>query len=213
MTVGYALGPVDVAIFSSARTVSRVALQMVQMVNNTFWPELSLAYGAKNEALIRKLHRRACQMAVILACTVVAAMLGFGPWFLNHWTGGHVPPSRPLLAILLFVVVLYSLWSTSSTLASAINQHQKLAAWYVSGTAVTVLLTYVLARRFGLYGAAWSLVLSEVIMNVYVLPNSLRIAQDTWPGFLASMFDVPATLHPRSLLARLSRSKPELESE
>ena len=50
MAVGYALGPVDVAVFASARTVSRVALQMVQMVNNTFWPELSLAYGAKDDA-------------------------------------------------------------------------------------------------------------------------------------------------------------------
>ena len=48
MAVGYALGPVDVAIFSSARTVSRMALQMVQMVNSTFWPEALLAYGAGN---------------------------------------------------------------------------------------------------------------------------------------------------------------------
>ena len=53
-----------------------------------------------------------------------------GPWFLTHWTGGHVPPSRPLLTLLLLVVVVYTLWSTSSTLVAAINQHQKLAAYY-----------------------------------------------------------------------------------
>ena len=40
MAVGYALGPTAVVIFSTARTVSRVALQMVQMVNNTFEPEI-----------------------------------------------------------------------------------------------------------------------------------------------------------------------------
>lgn len=213
LAVGYALGPVDVAIFASARTVSRVALQMVQMVNNTFWPELSIAYGAKDETLIRTLHRRACQMALILACAVVLGMLSFGPWFLTHWTGGHVPPSRPLLAILLFVVILYALWSTSSTLATAINQHQSLAAWYVAGTGVTVLFTYILARLYGLYGAAASLVLSELIMNIYVLPNSLRISRDTFPAFLASMTEFPPSLHPRNVLTRLSRSKPELESE
>ena len=213
LTVGYALGPVDVAIFASARTVSRVALQMVQMVNNTFWPELSLAYGAGDQTLIRDLHRRACQMALILAWAVVLAMLTVGPWFLTHWTGGHVPPSRGLLSILLFVVILYALWSTSSTLATAINQHQRLAAWYVFGTAITVGFTYLLARRFGLYGAAASLVLSEVIMNLYVVPSSLRIAHDTLPAFTASMFEIPPSFHPRNLLARLSRSKPELESE
>ena len=213
MAVGYALGPVDVAIFASARTVSRVALQMVQMINNTFWPEFSLAYGAKNQDLIRTLHRRACQMALLLAIFVVLCMMTFGPWFLTHWTGGHVPPSRPLLAVLLFVVVVYSLWSTSSTLATATNRHQRLAAWYMAGTGVTVVFTYLLARRYGLYGAAGSLVISEVIMNLYVVPASLRIAHDTLPAFVAGMLHYPQSLKPSALLARLSRSKPELEAE
>ena len=84
-------------------------------------------------------------------------------------------------------MILYALWSTSSTLAAAINQHQRLATWYVAGTGVTVLFTYVLARYYGLYGAAASLVISELIMNIYVLPNSLRISHDTlepsWPAW------------------------------
>jgi O-antigen/teichoic acid export membrane protein len=212
MAVQYALGPVDVVIFSTARTVSRVALQMVQMVNVTFWPELSLAYGAKNFELIRALHRRACQMALIIAAVVVSAMLSFGPWFLTHWTGGHVPPSRKLLSLLLLVVVLYSLWATSSTLAAAINQHQRLAAWYIVATGVTVVFTYFLARsHHGLYGAAASLLISELIMNVYVLPQSLRIAHDTFPAFLVSMVQIPPSLHPRSLLGRFNRPKPDME--
>ena len=213
MAIQYALGPVEVAIFASARTVSRVALQMVQMINSTFWPEVSLAYGASNLDTIRRLHRLACQMAAIFAFTVGLAMMTFGPWFLTHWTGGHVPPSRPLLAILLLVVIIYSLWSTSSLLPSATNQHQRLAAWYITATAVTVVLTYFLARWKGLYGAAWSLVLSEVIMNIYVLPNSLRMANDTFPAFLASMASYPQSLKPSALLARLRRSRPELEAE
>jgi O-antigen/teichoic acid export membrane protein len=213
IAVGYALGPVDVAVFSSARTVSRVALQMVQMVNATFWPEISIAYGAKNFTLLRTLHRRACQMALLIAAAIVLCMMSFGPWFLTHWTGGKVPPSRPLLAILLFVVVIYALWSTSSTLAAAINRHQRLVAWYIAGTGITVGFTFLLARRYGLYGAAGSLIVSEVIMNLYVLPASLRIAHDTFPAFVASMFSFPASLKPGVLLARLRRSKPELEAE
>jgi O-antigen/teichoic acid export membrane protein len=124
-----------------------------------------------------------------------------------------VPPSRHLLAILLLGVVIYALWSTSSTLATATNLHQRLAVWYIVGTGVTVIFTYLLARRYGLYGAAGSLIISEVIMNLYVLPASLRIAHDTLPAFLASMLDYPQSLKPAALLARLSRSKPTLEAE
>jgi O-antigen/teichoic acid export membrane protein len=200
-----------VAIFASARTVSRVALQMVQMVNATFWPELSLAYGAKNVALTRTLHRRACQLALIIAVFVVAGMMTAGPYFLHHWTGGHVPPSRPLLAILLLVVVVYSLWSTSSTLMVSTNQHQTMAAIYLAATSLTCVACFYLARWEGLYGAAAALLISELTMNFYVLPASLRIAHDTFPAFMASMLHYPPSLRPGVLLAQLRRVnlKPE----
>ncbi|MGF7178600.1 lipopolysaccharide biosynthesis protein [Tunturiibacter psychrotolerans] len=212
LAVGYALGPTDVVIFSTARTVSRVALQMVQMVNNTFEPEMSIAFGAGNYELTRILLRRACQLALLVALVLVFVMLSFGPWFLVHWTGGHVPPSRPLLSILLVVVVLYSLWSTSGTLMTSTNQHQRLATYYILGTSVACILCYVLARAYGLYGAAASLLINEIVMNLYVVPACLRIAHDTLPDFLASMFHYPPSLRPASLLARIRRSKPGFES-
>ena len=213
LAVGYALGPTAVVVFGTARTVSRVALQMVQMVNNTFWPEMSTAFGASDIDLIRKLHRRACQLALLFSLVVVACMMTAGPWFLTHWTGGHVPPSRPLLSILLLVVVVYSLWGTSSTLVAAINKHQKLAAYYIFGTSITVVATYFAAKHYGLYGAAASLLISEIVMNAYVLPESLRISHDTLPAFLASMLHYPQSIRPGVLLARLRRPKPQPEQD
>src|ERR1700721_1805684 len=74
IVVGYALGPTDVIVFNTARIISRVALQMVQLVNQTFWPELGAAFGAGNLALVRTLHRRACQMALLIAASLIAIM-------------------------------------------------------------------------------------------------------------------------------------------
>lgn len=212
MAIGYALGPTAVVVFGTARTVSRVALQMMSMVNNTFWPELSSAFGTNNIPLLRSLHRRSCQMALIISFGIVAIMMTVGPWFLTHWTGGHVPPSRPILSMLLLVVVVYTLWSTSSTLVAAINRHQKLAANYLVATSITVVLTYVLAKHYGLFAAAASLVLSELVMNINVLPESLRITQDTLPAFVASMLHFPPSLRPSALLARIRNNEPQLES-
>lgn len=212
LAVGYALGPTAVVIFGTARTVSRVALQMVQMVNTTFEPEMSIAFGAKNLPLVRSLLRRACQLALIVAFVIVLGMMSVGPWFLHHWTGGHVPPSRGLLDILLLVVILYALWSTSSVLMTSTNQHQRLAAYYVFGTSIACCLCYFLARWFGLYGAAASLLVSEIVMNLYVVPASLRISQDTFPAFFASLLHYPHFLRPAALLARIRRSSPNLES-
>jgi len=212
LAVGYALGPVAVVVFGTARTVSRVALQMVQMINTTFEPELSIAYGAGNYDLTRTLLRRACQLALLVAVVIVIVMLTFGPWFLTHWTGGHVPPSRGLLSILLLVVIFYALWSTSATLITSTNQHQRLATYYILGTSLTCVFCYFFARSYGLYGAAASLLISEIVMNLYVVPASLRIARDTLPAFLASMLRYPPSLRPAVLLARIRRSKPGFES-
>lgn len=212
LAVGYALGPVAVVVFGTARTVSRVALQMVQMINTTFEPEMSIAYGARNYDLTRSLLRRACQLALCVAVVIVLIMMTFGPWFLTHWTSGHVPPSHTLLSILLLVVIFYALWSTSATLMTSTNQHRRLASYYVLGTGLTCVACYFLARAFGLYGAAASLLISETIMNLYVVPASLRIAHDTLPAFLSSLLHYPPSLRPASLLARIRRSRPGFES-
>jgi O-antigen/teichoic acid export membrane protein len=175
----------------------------VELVKNTVWPELSIAFGAGNVDLVRRLHRRACQIALFLSLAVMVVVGAIGPQFLHHWTLGKVPADMKLIALLLLVVVLYSLWSTSAVLVSAINQHERLATVYTLATGVTVVVTYFAARAGGLYGAAASLMLAEVVMDVYVLPASLKISHDTWPGFLRAVVQWPASLRPAALVRRL----------
>jgi len=203
MAVNYALGADAVAVFATARTISRTALQAVELVKNTVWPELSIAFGAGDVELVRKLHRRACQMALFISLGVVVVVAVLGPTFLHKWTLGKVPASPGLLGLLLIVVVFYALWSTSSTLVAAINLHERLATVYTFATGITVVVTYFAARKFGLYGAAGSLLLSELIMDAYVLPSSLRISHDTWGGFLRALAHYPETLKPAALWQRI----------
>ena len=191
IAVGYALGPVAVVVFGTARTVSRVALQMAQTINFSFEPEFASSFAQRNTGLLRTLHRRACQAALALSTALVLATIAVGPPLLHLWTHGKVPPSRGLLAVLLLVVVLYSLWSTSSAMLTATNRHARVAAMFLAATTLTVALTWLLARRFGLFGAAWSLLLSELLMNAWVLPRTLALAHDTLPAFTRSLLKLP----------------------
>lgn len=213
MAVNYALGPDKVAVFITARTVSRLALQAVEMVKNTVWPELSIAFGAGNMELVRTLHRRAVQIALFVSLSVVVIVAMFGPTFLHKWTLGKVPSSPGLVGLLLLVVVFYSLWSTSSTLVAAINLHERLATMYSIATGVTVVVTYFAARKYGLFGAAAALLLSELMMDAYVLPSSLKIAHDSWGGFMGAMLHYPQSLRPKALAKRLRRRTQEVEVE
>ena len=74
------------------------------------------------------------------------------------------------------------------------------------------ILCFFFARIWGLYGAAASLLISETVMNLYVVPACLRIAHDNVPDFLASLLQYPHSLRPAALLAQIRRSKPGFES-
>lgn len=201
--VGYALGPIAVVTFATARTMSRVAVQMIQMVNWSFEPEFTKSHAQNDHVLTRTLHRRACQMALLLAVSIVTMMTLGGPFLIRLWTHGKVPPSGALLPILLAVVIFSSLWSTSATILTSTNQHKRLAAVFLGATAITCVATFLMARTWGLVGAAASLLISEILMNLFVLPRTMRISHDTFPAFLRSLVDVPPSLYPRALLQRI----------
>jgi len=52
-----------------------------------------------------------------------------------------------------------------------------------------------------------------LIMDAYVLPASLKIAHDTWGGFLGAMLHYPQSLRPAALRSRLRRRTAEVEVE
>lgn len=186
--VNATLGSTGVVVFGVTRTASRVALQLLQMVNNAVWPELSAAYGAGDLALTRRLHRRACQAAFAISWMIVLAMLLVGPWLIRVWTHRSIVPGRPLLALMLLAVVINSFWMTSSTLLAAINRHQRLALYYLIGTSSSLLLALYLTRIWGVDGAAVSMLISELVMVTYVFPTTLALVEDTPKAFALAMF-------------------------
>jgi hypothetical protein len=125
--------------------------------------------------------------------------------FLTHWTGGQCR-SRGLVDITAGrhrqLALVYQLHAPN-----CVNQHQRLAAGYLFGTSITVVLTYLLAKHLGLYWAAASLLVSGG-------HESLRAACDTAP-----LHDTPAllcehvttrVLRPGALISRLPMRRPGL---
>ena len=127
MLIGYVLGPIAVVTFNTARTISRSAAQGMNLINNSVWPEMSAAFGTGAMDVARMLHRRACQISLVLclSITLAAAILGDRIW--KMWTVGKVPTDPVLLNIMLLQMVVSAFWFTSSVVPMAINQHQRIA--------------------------------------------------------------------------------------
>ena len=193
MVIGHVMGPVGVVTFSTARTVSRSAYQVMQLINASVWPEMSAAFGRNDMNLVKSLHRRSCQASIILCLATIAVVAVFGSSVWKTWTMGRVSADPVLLDLLLLQMFVASLWFTSSVVAVSTNNHQSVARLILATTVLSLVLSWLLMQVPALQvrGVAIALVLGDAIMAAVVMRQSLIIANDTFGGFLASMFTLP----------------------
>ena len=190
--IGYVMGPIAVVTFNTARTISRSAAQGMNLINNSIWPEMSAAFGTGAMDVARMLHRRACQISLLLCLSITlgAAILGDRIW--KIWTVGKVPTDPVLLNIMLLQMVVSAFWFTSSVVPMAINQHQRIARAMLGATCGALGLAWLLMRvpALGLRGAAIALVAGDLFTAVYVVRESLQLLGEPLGGFARSLLDV-----------------------
>jgi O-antigen/teichoic acid export membrane protein len=191
--IGYVLGPTSVVVFNTARTISRSAYQVMNLINNSVWPEISAAFGSDNLGLARGLHRRACQLSVFLCLCISLVVAVCGPYVWKLWTVGKIITDPTLLNIMMMQLLVSSLWFTSSVVPLAINKHQRLAKLLVCTAMLSLVLGWLSMTRttLGLRGVAAGLVIADIITALYVVRASLKLLNDTVDAFWKSMLTLP----------------------
>lgn len=188
LVVGVVLGPVAVTVFSTARTLTRIGLQIINSLGSGIWPELSTAFGAGNLLLARKLHRHAYQASLILAFSCATSLWLFGPKFYASWVRNAVVLDLPCFHLLLIVSVANSLWFASAIVQMSANRHSRLAVTYLLAALCSCGFGYLLTEHLGLVGAAAALLLIDLTMCSFVLPTTLEQMNDTPREFVRGVF-------------------------
>lgn len=190
IVIGSTLGVAAVVVFSTTRTVTRVALQAMSVINIATWPELSRSIGAGHLAEARAILRRSTQLSLAASLSLTACLAVIGTAIVRLWTHELVSPPAVLLYLLLLVMIGDSLWAPLSTALLATNHHIRLAVVYLLGTVVALLGAVPLSSAFGLPGTAAALLAIDITMVAYTLPAALQIVEDAPGGFLRAMLDV-----------------------
>lgn len=184
VVLGHQVGAEELVAFSLARTLTRLATQLVSIVEGSIWPELSYAFGRGDLALMRRLHGRACAVTVRIAAAAAVVLALAGPAFLGIWTGGRVSIGREVLWLLCADLVVTSLWSTSAVLPAATNTGLgRVTAAFILLGGLSVLLLPVLTSALGLVGAPVAMLVCDLLMVPVVLRNSLRLLDQPWREF------------------------------
>jgi O-antigen/teichoic acid export membrane protein len=191
LIIGMTLGSSAVVVFSAYRTLTRLLVQVITMLSQSVWPEISAAYGAKQMDLVRQLHRKGTNITFWIALFAVAMLGSAGEWFIGMWTGHAFEQNHLLFALLLATTFINVLWQNSWVVLMATNQHQKITIAFIVSAVCGLLLGYITMPVLGVSGAGLVLLVAELPMLYLAVNSALQLLQDQWSGYLKSTFSMP----------------------
>jgi len=189
--IGLILGPAAVVIFSTYRTLTRLLVQIITMLNQAIWPEMSAAYGAGKVELVSQLHRKSSSITFWIALAAVTVLSFIGEWIVGMWTRHAFEPNNTLLILLLTTTFLNVLWQTSWVVLMATNQHNKISVAFIISAAMGLLLSYLVMPYLGINGAGVTLIMVEISMFYIAVNNALKLLDDHWPSYIKSVLSNP----------------------
>jgi len=182
------IGSTAVAVFGTARTLVRSVNQLMELVNQSIWPELSYLLGAKDYELARKLHRYGVLVSFLLAISGTIFLLLYGQTLYSFWTGNALQLNLLLLFLFLIPIPFNALWFTSSVVHVACNQHEKLAVYYLYATGLSIVACIIFSYFWGINGAALSTLVADIVLIPFVLSKSLKLTNDNYSNFINCLY-------------------------
>jgi O-antigen/teichoic acid export membrane protein len=175
LLVGASLGAAAVVVFNTTRTMTRVIVQFVTMIQLSVWPEFSYLFGVGDFTRARRLNELSFEVSWT-ASIVLAGMIYFvAPWIMPLWTHHAVRFDQSLLVIFLTSAVLNGLWSVTSGLLMGTNQHVGLTVRYLMAATLAVILAALSVHRLGIYGVAFPMIVCELIMLPYAISRTCHL--------------------------------------
>jgi O-antigen/teichoic acid export membrane protein len=192
LVIGLVLGPPAVVVFSALRTLSRIAMQPITVINRLMEPEMAMAYGGNRHEVFRALFSRSCQVAIWMSgvsCIILSIGAESG---LSFWTHGRIAMDWPLFTLLLLSAAINAIWYTALMAVYATNRHAKVAIVYLGVYGIgSFCFAYVLVSVFKLSGGGIVLLFVEIIMASYVLRKTLQLTGDSLASLLSKISRPP----------------------
>lgn len=183
------LGPEAVAIFNTVRTVCRSVNQLFSIINASIFPDLQYEYGQGHIQTVHKYFRVAVVMSMIIGFTGCLALVLFGMDLYGWWTKSVLSVPTDVWNVFMIGVLLNAVWWTSVVTYRMTNQPYHFAFASTITAFVSVGLTYLLSIPFGLLGAAIGCTFFELVMALYVLPDSCKLLGMSWKDLFVNISD------------------------
>ncbi|MGK9053103.1 lipopolysaccharide biosynthesis protein [Neorhizobium petrolearium] len=159
--VGAVISPAAAAIFTPVRTISRIAIQLVGIVNRATMPEIAHTLAKGDKRKISQLVLLNCALAVSVLVPAGIVFGFFGDRIVSAWTRGIIQPDRIFVAAMAVSMVLHGGWYLVSNMLLATNSHGDFSKIMILSAPLTVVLVYIGASVGELPGVALATIACE----------------------------------------------------
>lgn len=170
-----------VVLYNTTRTLCNFVKTLLGTLQNSVWPEYSIAYGKKNFARMRHLHRKILKITIAVSFCAGVGILVFGPIIYKIWTHNAVVFSYSLMGVYVVAIFIESLWTSSSVTLMATNNHTKLGITYILSASLAIALAWVMVRfdkECSLASMTGTLILMHILIASYTIKAGFRLTKD-----------------------------------
>ena len=191
IVIGMMLGSTAVVIFSAYRTLTRLVVQIITMLNQAIWPEISSAYGTGKIELIIQIHRKGSSITFWIALAAVTTLGFAGEWIIGVWTRHTFQHDHTLLVLMLITTLLNVLWQTSWVVLMATNKHEKISIVFIASAASALLLSVIAIPVLGINGIGVMLLIAEIPLLLFAIHSALDLLNDKWSDYMKAVISNP----------------------
>ena len=174
IVVAATLGSVQVAIFSTVRTVSNVVSRLLAMLSHSAWPEFTrLDVGGRTATLLR-LFRSILFIALLGGLLYLVVVEAFGAPLFRWWLRGALVYDPTVMYLMGSLVILTTIWTLGGNLLMATNRHELFARLQLPVNLCALALCYAGALGRGLTGAVIGLLIGQSVLMTAAVVALLR---------------------------------------
>jgi O-antigen/teichoic acid export membrane protein len=140
LIIGRALGPSEVAVFGTYRTIARLTIQVAGIYSNALWTEFSRAYGRGGPTALSPIYHRSVTIGLVSAVTIGATLYFAFPSILAAWTHGSIAFTAPLAAAMVIYAVMNSFSLVPRIALLSTNRHGPLSIVVLAISFLTILI-------------------------------------------------------------------------
>ena len=175
LVVRLILGPASVAVFNTVRTLCRSVNQLYSIINASIFPDLQYEYGRGNMATVHRLFRIAVLFSMITGFVGTLFLIFFGLDLYGFWTQSILTVPQDVWWVFMLGILLNAIWWTSVVTYRMTNQPYHFAIMSTFSASISVGMSYILSKYYGLLGAAIGTLVYDCMMVFYVLPDSCHL--------------------------------------